>query len=370
MEKKENRKTSYAQLISGVALLALVFVTAGLTVARLAVGHIPLTQYTDNLFGKFKLIGLNTRITETLSGGDYMESSEVLLGRDGWLFYKVMTDGTPLYDYMGINRFSEDELASIRDGLQAENEFMKSRGIKYAVLTIPNKEQVYDIYMPDTIERISDTSRLDQLTEYLTQAGTEYPYIDMTDIYIRNRDKCPLYYKTDTHYTDVGAYATVITVMDAMYGRSSDDDISSYEKTLLPVHITEIDGTDKDVSIEISANINNEDKTEANGLAVAFTARPGFEGDLARISATLDRYKDVSYNMDPATIREEDRRDETLLIIGDSFGDAMQHVAKYYYREVYFVQSTDYTTDVLDVYQPDAVIRECVERYLPRLTEL
>ncbi len=339
MKKKENRKTSYAQVISGVALTAFMFVTAGLTVARLVVEHIPVAQYTENIFGKYKLIGLNTRITEALSGGEYMESNEVLLGKDGWLFYKVMTDGTPLYDYMGINRFTDEELSSIYERISTENEEMSDRGIKYACITIPNKEQVYDIYMPDTAERVSETSRLDQLTEYMERRISEtagevatlsVPYADVTDILMQYRNEYPLYYKTDTHYTDLGAYLTLKEIWRLTEGESRAEDSESLEN-------------------------------------LTFIRTPDFEGDLTRISATTDRFTDVSYPIDPDSIREEDKSDESLLIIGDSFGDAMQLVAQYYYREVNFVLCTDYDPAMLDMYNPDVVVRECVERYLTRL---
>ncbi len=320
---KDGKTTSYGSVIAAVCLLALIIILPLITVVRMTIFGIPISQYSENIFGKFQMIGLNTRITEMLSGGDYMESSEVLLGKEGWLFYKVTTDGTPLYDYMGINRFTDEELEAIDAGLKAESDEMSSRGIKYTVLTIPNKEQVYDIYMPDTIERISDTSRLDQLTEYLKDRGTDYTYINITDTYMKYRENYPLYYKTDTHYTDEGAYLALTKVMG------------------LPEKMEEI----------------------------SFNRVAGFEGDLARISATLDRYGDNSYEIDPATIPDEDKRDETLLIIGDSFGDAMQHVAVHYYREVYYVGTLEYDPAMLDMYAPDAVIRECVERYLPRLTE-
>ena len=339
MKKKENRKTSYAQVISGVALTVFIFVTAGLTVARLMAEHIPVAQYTENIFGKYKLIGLNTRITEALSGGEYMESNEVLLGKDGWLFYKVMTDGTPLYDYMGINRFTDEELSSIYERISTENEEMAARGIKYACITIPNKEQVYDIYMPDTAERVSETSRLDQLTEYMEKRISEtageaatlsVPYADETDILMQYRDEYPLYYKTDTHYTDLGAYLALKEIWRLTEGEARAENSES------------LDG-------------------------LTFTRTPGFEGDLTRISATTDRFTDVSYPINPSSIPEEDKSDESLLIIGDSFGDALQLVAQYYYREVNFVLCTDYDTAMLDMYNPDVVVRECVERYLPRL---
>ena len=109
MNNKDKNLSGY---IIGAALLMLIICVPLGTLARMCLQHIPITQYSENILGKFKLIGFNTRITQAISGGEYMESNEVLLGKDGWLFYKTDTDGEPLYDYMGINSFSDDELAA------------------------------------------------------------------------------------------------------------------------------------------------------------------------------------------------------------------------------------------------------------------
>ncbi len=334
--------------ISGyIAAAALLLTVMGLplgTLGRMALKHIPVSEYSENILGKYKMIGLNTKLTERISGGLYMESNEVLLGKVGWLFYKTDTDGEPLHDYMGITRFTDRELESVYEGLIRLGERLDEEGIRYAVLTVPNKEQVYSEYMPDTVERISDISRLDQLTAYMEKEQTDgesmesaensgsdaiyidgrYPYIDMTEAFVNAPDKEHLYYKYDTHWTDIGSFTALNEINKALYG-----------KELTKPRFGEL---------------------------------PGFEGDLARISATLDRYSDTSYPIEEESIPASDRHpDETLLIIGDSFGDAMQHVARYYYGDVKFVSIPDYEEGVIKECSPDAVIIECVERYLPRL---
>lgn len=327
-------------VMAAVLLLTVVGLPLG-TLGRMALKRIPISEYGENILGRYKMIGFNTALTEWLSGGLYMESNEVLLGKEGWLFYKTDTDGEPLYDYMGVNRFSDEELDDIYDGLEQLGDRLSEAGIRYAVMTVPNKEQVYSEYMPDTVERISDISRLDQLTSYMEErqagaAGAEnagsgaiyiegqYPYVDMTETFINAPDKEHLYYRYDTHWTDIGSFTALSEVNKALYGR----------------------GLSKPVFGEL----------------------PGFEGDLARISATLDRYSDTSYPIEEGSIPAGDiHEDETLLIIGDSFGDAMMHVARYYYGDVKFVSIPDLKEGMIEECSPDVVILECVERYLPRL---
>lgn len=337
---KSNSKIKPDKCITGIVVAAFITIVPVLTLIRMAMQGIPLSQYKMNIVGKFKLIGFNTKFTELVSGGEYMESGSVLLGKDGWLFYKVDTDGTPLYDYMGLNRFSEDEMRSICDGIGELQAKLTEAGISSAILTIPNKEQVYSRYMPDTVEKISEVSRLDQFSQYVREKGKLKGYTDVSDVLKAEADKLPLYYKTDTHWTGVGAYVALKEVMKALDDEEGED--------------TDISGTVEEDCVVMDDGVR-------------FVRTPDFEGDLARISATLDRYTDVSYQPDATSIPEEDKRDKTLLIIGDSFGDSMQQVAGQYYREVVFIQLTDYEESMIYEHSPDDVIIECVERYLPRL---
>ncbi len=259
-----------------------------------------------------------------------MESNEVLLGKDGWLFYKATGDGTPLYDYMGINHFSEEELAKVYDNLVAIGDGISARGMDVIFMTVPNKEQVYSEYMPDTVDKINDKSRLDELTEYIESKGgliaDRYGYVDTSKVLRACKDIYPLFYRTDTHWTECGSYLALMELRRAMDQR-----------------VTPID-------------------------EVVFTDKGGFVGDLAKISGSRDEYSDVNPVIDASSINDDSTKDQVMLIIGDSFGDAMIHSAKHFYKEVYWVRLKEYT-DELDRYEPDVVVVECVERYLSDLQE-
>ena len=74
-----------------------------------------------------------------------MESTQVLKGKNNWLFYKTEMDGHPIWDYMGINHFTEDELAAMAANLtQMRDYFENERGIDFYIMALPNKEIVYE----------------------------------------------------------------------------------------------------------------------------------------------------------------------------------------------------------------------------------
>ena len=315
--------------VAGVFALIIMLICV-LTLLKMVRGHLGINEFEGALVGRYRMINLNTAISKLLTGGTYMESNEVLLGKDGWLFYKATSDGTPLYDYMGINHFSEEELAKVYDNLVVIGDGVSARGMDVIFMTVPNKEQVYSEYMPDTVDKINDKSRLDELTEYIESKGgliaDRYGYVDTSKVLRAYKDTYPLFYRTDTHWTECGSYLALMELRRAMDKR-----------------VTPID-------------------------EVVFTDKGGFVGDLAKISGSRDEYSDVNPVIDASSINDDSTKDQVMLIIGDSFGDAMIHSAKHFYKEVYWVRLKEYT-DELDRYEPDVVVVECVERYLSDLQE-
>ena len=76
--------------------------------------------FTDSLFGRTKLIAFNAGLTSLLTGGTYIESTQVLMGKNNMLFYKTELDGhPPVWDYMGIDHFSTQQLEAIAANLVA-----------------------------------------------------------------------------------------------------------------------------------------------------------------------------------------------------------------------------------------------------------
>ncbi len=282
-------------------------------------------EFTDQLFMRKQLIAFNTNVTSLLTGGTYFESTQVLLGKDNWLFYKSSIEGEhPIWDYMGINHFSEEELLRITANLQnTQKYFEEERGIPFYIVTIPNKEIVYSEYMPDTIIRLNEVSRGQQLSEYVEQ-NTALPYLDLRYALLEAKEDYPTYYRTDSHWNYYGAYVGLQEIFQKIYGDGIPADISCF-------------------------SVASED----------------YSGDLAALAGLQDRFSiDSYYMLDPDCIDKGQYHDEVLLLVGDSFSEYLRDLAKYYYRDVHYVHSRDFQADMIDQIQPDIVIWECVERYL------
>lgn len=290
-----------------------------------------LTAFTDQLFFKKQLITLNMKATSVLTGGSYFESAQVLPGKDGWLFYKADTEEEhPLRDYTGSNRYTEEELAQIASNLKETQDYFLNRwGVPLYIVSIPNKEILYSEYMPETVLRLHPQSREGQLIDYM-KGRPDISYFSLRDTFINAKsDPVPLYYKTDTHWNLFGSYVGLQEIFQQVYGNGIPADSSCF-------------------------HLESEDHP----------------GDLANLTGIPEQFPtDAYYVPDPGFADPAQYHDQTLLIIGDSFGGDLSEIAESYYRQVHYVHFKAFQVNDMASYQPDLVIWECVERYMDDLKD-
>ena len=283
-----------------------------------------LNSFTERLFGRTKLIAFNTELTSLLTGGTYMESTQVLKGKNDWLFYKTEMDGHPIWDYMGINHFTEEELATMAANLtQMRDYFENERGIDFYITALPNKEVIYEENMPDTIARVNEVSRSEQVAEYMWE-NTDLVYIYPKQQLLDAKEKNQIYYSTDTHWNQIGAFIGMQEIFKEAYGTHADVD-------------------------SVSFRVDSET----------------FAGDLATIAGvTADYGQDTVYVFEKESADSAQYRDEVCFVVGDSFSGFLSTIAKGYYKEVHWIYTKDFTMDKVDELQPDVIIWETVERYM------
>ena len=284
--------------------------------------QIKLNSFTETLFLRDTFISANTALTTFLTGGTYMESTQVLLGKDDWLFYKTQNDGYPIWDYMGINHLTEEQLQAAAANLTNTRDYLqKEKGVTFIAVTIPNKEIVYEEYMPDTIARINEVSRGEQLASYIQQ-NTDITYVYPLDAFLEYKSSYPLFYKTDTHWNHIGAFVGVQEIFKAAYGDNASPDTVSFAEV-----------------------------------------QTDFAGDLAVIAQVADDYEiDTVYEFDKSSIESRQKREETAIVVGDSFGGFLSVIASGYYENVHWIDTDDFTVSMIDEFGADVVIWETVER--------
>jgi len=273
-----------------------------------------------------------------------ISSTQVVLGKENWLFYKSIDDGNSIEDYTGTNKFSESELNHMLESTLRVQNKITSKDIQFAIILAPNKEHIYSEFMPDIYSH-TEKSRTDCLAQYLRNNGVNV--ISPKDELINYHSDYQLYYKYDTHWNQLGAYIGVREIL-ATWGIS----LPSLEEQSIQVsalkdnyHYCARDDLAKMVGL--LSIFNDEKEYVISGTQVDW---PAFDSDQSNGIIS-------HFNNKNAPVQK------TLLLVGDSFRSAMVPILQQVFSDLYVTHRGDYTPDIIDDISPDYLIAEYVERY-------
>jgi hypothetical protein len=136
-------------------------------------------------------------------------SPDVILGKDGWLFYAAEEE---VELFSGAKPFTEDEMAQWQSYLEAVRDLAKEHGASFLFIILPEKQAIYPEKMPNGIVRIRTDSRQDQLSEYL-RSHSDIRIVDVRPALFEAKRDHEIYYRTDTHWNDFGAFAAYETLV-------------------------------------------------------------------------------------------------------------------------------------------------------------
>ena len=270
-------------------------------------------------------------------------NEKVIEGREEWLFY--YGDNSENY-YLGSNLMTEEEMQNYTERLMILSELCQKKGIEFQMIIMPNKEQVYDEYMPSyTI--VNEYKRVQRLVDYIKDnSGIEVMYLLEE---IRSAKKYGrLYYQCDTHWNELGAFIGV----QELYKKIGIDTTS----------IEDITYTKKSKSggdlIGLGA-LNASKYTNDIGYDVEYKKAIDFmEETKEYVDDNEEIYKYVK-------IKSEAKEERKLVLIGDSFRTAMvPYLAKDFanasiiYRDVVGKEMANN-----EIRNADVLVLELVERY-------
>ena len=144
-----------------------------------------------------------------------LDSSDVLQGKEGWLFLKDVSDSSSLSDYQGLTAYTEGETQAMAQELAALAQTLAGKGSRLAVLLAPAKEGVYARYMPDSVPVVRRPTRAQALAGALDGAGGArvlFPLEALADASLERQ----VYYKYDTHWNEAGAWLAAQEVLRAL----------------------------------------------------------------------------------------------------------------------------------------------------------
>ena len=264
----------------------------------------------------------------------------VVIGRDGWLFYTDDGNGpATMADFRGALRFTDSELRATERNLLAMRDTFAACGVHSLVVVAPNKQSIYGEYLNGS--GVRPISRLDDLLSRL-DLPTRGMILDLrVPLHVAKvvDPNYPLYFKTDSHWNELGAFYAYRAIIAAL-----------------------------------AQSMPLGDLTLASLMQYAIDVKPFEDGDLSvNLLSSPERFKDVQVLLhhEPAGAGLTAKLGGQLLMVGDSFAGGLRRYMELHFAESRFVSFGDLPVPPprADGPQPSVVIFEVVERYLTNIAE-
>lgn len=285
----------------------------------------------------------------------------VLEGTDNWLFFTGFGDKV-LEDLQGKLRFSEGEEQRFRHLLAEKKAWLGKQGVAYVFMVAPNKQSIYPEYMPQHYQQFQKTSRLDHLLTGSHNNDNE-KLLDVRPYLRQKKSEARLYDKSDTHWNSQGAFFVYQVLMERIQTLFAD--FQPRENFhFLPDWQAGIGGDLAEMSGIKQSTVEQRpvlDRSDFSALE-----KPISE-ELAGL-LSLPQFKPFYTENKNGRLR--------VLVLHDSFfnkitGFTSESFQQAFYVWQYYDKSTmeflnrENLSTLLELYQPDLVIEETVERFLP-----
>ncbi len=258
-------------------------------------------------------------------------SDGVVLGRDGWLYYRDTLD-----DYTGSGLLSDGDIRSAAHNLALVREYCEGQGAKFLFTIAPNKNTLYPEHMPH-LTVFSAERNADHLAAALEAEGV--PYLDL--FALLGGEEETLYFKQDTHWNSKGAALAADAVNGAL-GRTSDYYAGPF--TPQPVHSGDL-------------------------YQMLFPAGARREDDQVYGGELTFAYEEPVRSAEDITIRTVKEGEGSLLMFRDSFGNLLYPYLADSFGSALFSRSAAYRLDLLAQRSAGYVVVELGERNLDYLLE-
>jgi hypothetical protein len=271
-------------------------------------------------------------------------TTTVVKGRNGWFFY---ADDKAIEDYANVEPMTPQALANWRAAVLRADHWLRARSIAYVFTIVPDKHVVYEDEMPDTLSRVTDVSRTDQLFTTLQDTGLA---VDLRGWLFEAKARERIYQRTDTHWNDRGAlvaYQRLIGAVRARVPRTppawTRDDFEATERRVEARDLAGMMGL-KRVLEETDLPLIPRRPRRARVVEPAGAAPTAEEG---RLVTEID---------DPSLPR--------AVVFRDSFASRLVPFLSEHFSRVVYLWQNDFDADVVAREHPDVVIQEIVGRHL------
>lgn len=315
-----------------------------------------LDSYFDDHFG-FREWFVFRYQRESRKHFNTIEKAQVIVGLNDWYYF---TGSNILQDYSGKDPLSDEELSSWVKSYRDKKKWLKSKDIHYLFVAPPNKHTIYPEFVMEDWYRVQGKTRLQQLREVLTKNDKD-TFIDLAPVLTAKKDDDILFYKSDTHWTDYGAYLgyqTLVQKLETIFPKSSFKKDFTFTNAVTRT-------CDKKVR---SCGDLTRMLLDFKPFEESFQKTTDFSPCATRLPFNFQLHGDINTIKDaPSFTKGCKSKKLKAVVFRDSFFVSMQPFLSENFAEViYLWQKYDQENmkEILKYFQPDIVIEERVERSL------
>lgn len=302
--------------------------------------------FSDNFPLRYRMIRLNHQIRYTVFQEKFYPN--VIIGDEGWLYSNdaASTDICQnLKQWGSFDPYTEQA--------QMTRQFLLDKGIDFAIVFLPEKCRIYPEYIETVLPKFSSISSSEQLIEHLS-TNSDVTVINLTEGLMAGKDQELMFFKTDTHWSSVGAYSGYKQIITTLFPDIPRKELVSW-----------------DPASETLPKERKGDLGAMTGLP-EFAREFGFPPNFSILdSQKLDKGEVLYNNPQPTS-------NQTLLVFHDSYfrvSPIREFLASHYQTAVFldinrgfrWSNNQAYLEDVIAQWDPDTIIVAYVERNIPVL---
>lgn len=296
-----------------------------------------MAKYESYLADQFAGRNIWRRIKVGLSSlGGSKKEDDILIGRDDYLMEEIV---------------SPDQ-ETLTENLDAIRQFAnRSRDVQMYMLLVPNAANIMSGRLP-AFATVSDQSRM--LAQVKRELGEDVEWLDAAEALKKHAGES-IYYKTDHHWTSLGAFYTFSQVAEQMKIRAdvSSGFVSYPVSTAFNGMLAAKSGCRLNVKEEIYIYVPRDTDNDVVVNYVDEQRKTASLYDSSKLK-TRDQYAvflgENTSVVDIKTVSESSRR---LLLIKDSYANSFVQFLTPYFREIVLVDPRYYSgtiEDIMDTY--------------------
>ena len=278
----------------------------------------------------------------------------VITGQNGWFY---IAERQMIDHYLGLEKFTPQQLQSWQRLLEKRRDWLAARGIKYLFVVPPDKHSIYPENLPTWLVKATPANRrtkLDQFMQYM-KAHSTVEVLDLREPLIAGKKFAPTYLHNDTHWNLYGGFLAAQELVKAL---------SRQTPELPPLRLEDFDWTNAPATGGDLTSMLSLHPPEKNNFV--FAPKPPLVAPQIEVITNIVRNWNAR---DKAKVNKlVENKNPTpkpvdLVIFHDSFARPWWQFLGYSFHRCVFVwEDKEFNSKVVTDNHPQVVVNEMLER--------